>query len=122
MTKNNPTVLSNSSEKVLVFSVGTVKTQYQLLLGARAISTMNHCFLIHQQLGFLSAGIKKKKVTWLTFDLLHVPGMILPTPVSGVSILFKTHIRREQPWPLLSLCFGQGSGSGIVQKSFQTRV
>lgn len=104
MTKNNPTVLPNFNEKVLVFIVGTVNTQYWLLLGARAISTMNHCFLIHQQLSFLSAGIKKEQVTQLT--LLHVPSMILPSPPSAVSILFENQERREQPWPLLSLCFG----------------
>jgi len=79
MTKNNPTILSNFNEKILVFSVGLVKTQYRLL-GARAISAMNHCFLIHQQLGFLCAGMKKKEVTWLTLGLLCVPGMISPSP------------------------------------------
>lgn len=85
MTKNNPTVFPNFNEKVLVFIMGMVKTQYGLLLGARGISTMNHHFLIHQQLGLLSVGIKKEKATQLT--LLHVSGTILPSPPSGVSIL-----------------------------------
>lgn len=58
---------------------------------------MNHYFLINQQLDFLSAGIKKKKVTWLTSGLLHVPGVTLPSSASGVSILFKTQDRREHP-------------------------
>lgn len=39
-----------------------------------------------------------------------------------MSTLFENQERRDQPWPLLSLCFSWGSGSGSLQKSFQTRV